>query len=161
MLGLTASASNESKETSSPFGREGHDRVSTQPSTEEEVSLGTITLGVDLAKRVFSVCEMDAAGHVLRRQELKRDAFAAWLAQQPAGTIVAMEACSRAHRWAQRRLEHRLQPSLRRRGSERFRSREAFDPQRPLLSNAIPRGSDRSWSVCVTHDCLSERPQIS
>jgi transposase len=99
--------------------------------------MSTITLGVDLAKRVFSVCEMDAAGHVLRRQELKRDAFAAWLAQQPAGTIVAMEACSGAHHWAQRRLEYRLQPSLRRRRSERFRSREAFDPQRPLLSNAI------------------------
>jgi len=31
--------------------------------------MGTITLSVDLAKRVFSVCEMDAAGHVLRRQE--------------------------------------------------------------------------------------------
>ena len=107
--------------------------------------MGTITLGVDLAKRVFSVCEMDAAGHVLRRQELKRDAFAAWLAQQPAGTIVAMEACSRAHHWAQRCLEHRLQPRLRRRRSERARSQEAFDPQRLLLSNAIPRGSDRSW----------------
>ena len=41
--------------------------------------MSTITLGVDLAKRVFSVCEMDATGHVLRRQELKRDAFAAWI----------------------------------------------------------------------------------
>lgn len=51
--------------------------------------MGTITLGADLAKRVFSVCEMDAAGHVLRRQELKRDAFAAWLGHQPAGAVVA------------------------------------------------------------------------
>lgn len=34
--------------------------------------MNTITLGVDLAKRVFLVCETDAAGHVLRRQELKR-----------------------------------------------------------------------------------------
>ena len=54
--------------------------------------MGTITLGVDLAKRVFSVCEMDGAGHVLRRQELKREAFSAWLCQQPAGTVVAMVA---------------------------------------------------------------------
>lgn len=30
--------------------------VATQPSAEEEVSMGTIALGVDLAKRVFSVC---------------------------------------------------------------------------------------------------------
>ena len=58
VLGLRASASNESKQTSSPFGLEGHDGVSTQPSTEEEVSMGTITLGLDLAKRVFSVCEV-------------------------------------------------------------------------------------------------------
>ena len=47
--------------------------------------MGTITLGVDLAKRVFSVCAMDAAGHVMWRQELKRDAFAAWLGQQQIG----------------------------------------------------------------------------
>ena len=35
--------------------------------------MSTITIGVDLAKSVFSVCEMDAAGHVLRRFDLKRD----------------------------------------------------------------------------------------
>ncbi len=33
--------------------------------------MSTITLGVDLAKRVISVCAVDSAGHVLRRQELK------------------------------------------------------------------------------------------
>jgi hypothetical protein len=53
--------------------------------------MSTITIGVDLAKSVFSVCEMDGTGHVLRRQDLKRDAFAVWLAQVPAGTVVAME----------------------------------------------------------------------
>lgn len=74
--------------------------------------MGTITLGVDLAKRVFSVCEMDAAGHVLRRQALKRDAFAAWLGQQPAGTVVAMEACGGAHHWARRCLALALQPRV-------------------------------------------------
>lgn len=37
--------------------------------------MSTITLGVGLAKRVLSVCEMDAPRHVLRRQELKREAF--------------------------------------------------------------------------------------
>jgi hypothetical protein len=29
--------------------------------------MSTITIGVDLAKIVFSVCEVDGAGHVLRR----------------------------------------------------------------------------------------------
>ena len=49
--------------------------------------MSTITLGVDWAKSVFSVCEVDGSGHVLRRLELKRDAFAVWLAQVPAGTV--------------------------------------------------------------------------
>ena len=42
--------------------------------------MSTITIGVDLAKSVFSVCEVDGAGHVLRRQDLRRDAFGIWLA---------------------------------------------------------------------------------
>ncbi len=74
--------------------------------------MNTITIGVDLAKSVFSVCEVDGAGHVLRRQDLKREAFALWLVQVPAGTVVAMEACSGAHYWARRCLEHGLQPRL-------------------------------------------------
>ena len=74
--------------------------------------MSTITIGVDLAKSVFSVCEMDGTGHVLRRQDLKREAFALWLAQRPAGTVVAMEACSGAHHWARRCIEHGLQPRL-------------------------------------------------
>ena len=74
--------------------------------------MSTITIGVDLAKSVFSVCEVDAAGHVLARRDLGREAFALWLAQVPAGTVVAMEACSGAHHWARRCLEVGLQPRL-------------------------------------------------
>ena len=74
--------------------------------------MSTITIGVDLAKSVFSVCEMDGAGRVLRRLDLKRDAFAVWLAQVPAGMVVAMEACGGAHHWARRCLEYGLQPRL-------------------------------------------------
>lgn len=74
--------------------------------------MSTITMGVDLAKDQFSVCEVDALGHVLRRQDLRRDAFVLWLAQVAAGTVVAMEACSGAHHWARRCLDHGLQPRL-------------------------------------------------
>lgn len=74
--------------------------------------MNTITIGVDLAKSIFSTCEVDAAGHVLRRQDLGREAFALWLAQRPAGTVVAMEACSGAHHWGRRCLEYGLQPRL-------------------------------------------------
>jgi transposase len=72
----------------------------------------TITIGVDLAKSVFAICELDEYGRVRQRKELRRDAFAAWLAQLPAGTVVAMEACSGAHHWGRRCLEFGLQPKL-------------------------------------------------
>ena len=74
--------------------------------------MGTITMGVDLAKQVFSVSELDSSGRVRQRRDLKRDAFAAWLVQQPPGTVVAMEACSGAHHWARRCIEHGLVPRL-------------------------------------------------
>ena len=74
--------------------------------------MSTITMGVDLAKSVFAVCTVDAAGRVLARQEFKRDAFARWLAQVAAGTVMAMEACSGGHHWARRCVESGLAPRI-------------------------------------------------
>ena len=67
---------------------------------------------VDLAKNVFSICEVDGRGRVLRRQDLRREAFALWLPQLAAGTVVAMEACSGAHHWARRCQASDLQPRI-------------------------------------------------
>src|SRR5690606_39440526 len=53
-----------------------------------EVSMATITLGIDLSKQLFSTCMLDGSGCVMQRREMRRDAFAAWLAQCPAGAIV-------------------------------------------------------------------------
>ena len=72
----------------------------------------SITVGLDLAKQVFSVCIMEANGRVTLRRELKRDGLPVFLAQQPAGTVVAMEACSSAHYWGRVCLSHGLQPRL-------------------------------------------------
>jgi len=72
----------------------------------------TITIGVDLAKNVFSVCAVNAAGRVLDRKDLRREAFAAFLVQLPADTVVAMEACSGAHYWGRRCVELGLRPLL-------------------------------------------------
>lgn len=72
----------------------------------------TITIGVDLAKQVFSICTLDAAGRVQQRRELSRSAFETWLVQVPAGTIIAMEACSGAHHWARRCRDLGLEPRL-------------------------------------------------
>lgn len=70
------------------------------------------TIGLDLAKLVFSICEQDAGGRILRRKDLRRAALAPWLAQLPAGTVVAMEACSGAHHWARCCHSYGLQPKL-------------------------------------------------
>lgn len=84
----------------------------TNNQTKGKSPMSNITIGVDLAKHTFSVCEVDGAGRVRQRKDLRRAAFAAWLAQRPAGTVVAMEACSGAHHWARRCLEHGLVPRL-------------------------------------------------
>src|SRR3546814_18955607 len=84
-----------------PFGLEGHDWVAHSINAKEKSPMGTnTTIGLDLAKLVFSVCEQDASGRNLQRTDLRRVALAPWLAQLPAGTIVALEACSDAHHWA-------------------------------------------------------------
>ena len=42
--------------------------------------MSTITIGIDLAKLAFSVCELDGSGRVRLRNDFGRDAFAQWLA---------------------------------------------------------------------------------
>jgi transposase len=70
------------------------------------------TVGVDLSKHVFSICELDGSGRVVVRQDLRRAPFACYLAQLPVGTVVAMEACSGAHHWARGCQDHGLIPKL-------------------------------------------------
>jgi transposase len=74
--------------------------------------MSTITIGVDLTKSMFPVYGMDVGSHVQRRQDLGRVAFTLWLAQVPADTVVAMEACSGAHYWVRCAQEYGLQPRL-------------------------------------------------
>ena len=60
---------------------------------EAKSPMHTITIGVDLAKLAFSACAVDERGAVTQRRDLRRDAFAVWLAQWPAGSMVDMQAC--------------------------------------------------------------------
>jgi transposase len=69
-------------------------------------------VGVDLAKQQIQVHAVDAAERVVVAKSLRRDKFAAWCAQLPAGCIVAMEACSSAHHWARKLLAMGLVPRL-------------------------------------------------
>ena len=60
------------------------------------------TVGLDLAKRVVSLCGEDAAGRVVVQRTLRREAVLAWFVQRPP-CLVGMEACSSAH-WFAREL---------------------------------------------------------
>ena len=57
------------------------------------------TIGLDLAKRVFQVHGVDAAGAVVVRKRLARGALLGFFAGLP-GCLVGMEACAGAHYWA-------------------------------------------------------------
>ena len=49
------------------------------------------TVGLDLAKRVVSLCAENAAGRVVVQRTLRREAVLAWFAQRPR-CLVGMEA---------------------------------------------------------------------
>ena len=72
-------------------------------------------IGVDLAKNVFQVHGVDAAGKVLVRRQLRRRQMEKFLAALPVGVVVGMEACGGAHHWGRlvQKLGHqaRLMPA--------------------------------------------------
>jgi transposase len=59
------------------------------------------TVGIDLAKNVFSVHGVDAGGVVLVRSTVSRAKLTELVAQLPP-CLIGMEACSGAHEWARR-----------------------------------------------------------
>jgi transposase len=59
------------------------------------------TVGIDLAKNVFSVHAVDGLGVVVLRKTVSRARLVAVVAQLPA-SLIGMEACSGAHEWARR-----------------------------------------------------------
>lgn len=67
------------------------------------------TMGLDLAKRVFQVHGVDAAGTVVVRKRLRRAEVLPFLAALPP-CLVGMEACAGAHYWAREvaALGHRV-----------------------------------------------------
>ena len=59
------------------------------------------TVGIDLAKNVFSVHGVDADGVVLIRRSVSRAKLSQLIVQLPP-CLIGMEACSGAHEWARR-----------------------------------------------------------
>src|SRR5512144_1760706 len=68
-----------------------------------------ITIGVDLAKSVFQVHGVDAAGSVVVRRQLRRRRVLPFF-ERLRPCVVGMEACATAHHWGREieRLGHRV-----------------------------------------------------
>lgn len=62
------------------------------------------TVGIDLAKNVFSLHGVDGSGAVVLRRSVSRAKLSAVVAQLPP-CLIGMEACSGAHEWARRFAE--------------------------------------------------------
>lgn len=71
--------------------------------------MNAVRVGLDLAKSVFQVHGVDAAGRVVVRRRLARSQLLPFFAELPA-CVVGMEACSSAHHWAREltRLGHEV-----------------------------------------------------
>lgn len=59
------------------------------------------TVGIDLAKNVFSLHGVDGAGRVVLRKSVRRDQLVATVAAL-SPCLIGMEACSGAHEWGRR-----------------------------------------------------------
>jgi transposase len=58
-----------------------------------------VTIGLDLAKSVFQVHGVDAAGEVVVRRQIRRSQLLQFFGRQPS-CLVGMEACASSHHWA-------------------------------------------------------------
>ncbi len=57
------------------------------------------TIGIDIAKNVFQIHGVDAAGEIVIRRQLRRRQVLSFFRKQPS-CLVGMEACATAHHWA-------------------------------------------------------------
>src|SRR5215831_13182391 len=70
------------------------------PAISEELSMQTVTtIGLDIAKSVFQVHGVDAAGQVIIRRQLKRRYLLAFFQKLPP-CLVGIEACASSHHWS-------------------------------------------------------------
>lgn len=63
------------------------------------------TVGIDLAKSVFSLRGVDGMGRVVLRRTVRRDQLLEAVASL-SPCLIGMEACSGAHEWGRRFQEH-------------------------------------------------------
>ena len=61
----------------------------------------SIIAGIDLAKKIFHIVKVDDAGKMIEKKKVIREEFLSYIATFEKDTLVAMEACSGCHYWAQ------------------------------------------------------------
>ena len=105
------------------------------------------TIGLDIAKSVFQVHGVDAAGQVVIRRQLRRRHVLAFFQKLPP-CLVGIEACASSHHWSRelQALGHkvRLMPQVTPRTQRRF-ARRSRDP---TCGSCRPRRSSNR-AVCV------------
>jgi transposase len=69
------------------------------------------TIGLDIAKSVFQVHRVDAAGNVVIRRQLKRRYVLAFFAKLPP-CLIGIEACATSHYWSRELKEARPHGAL-------------------------------------------------
>jgi len=130
-----------------------------------------VTVGLDLAKSVFQVHGVDAAGEVIVRRQIRRSQLLPFFAKQP-GCLVGMEACASSHHWARELTalghEVKLMPAQYvkpyvKRGCWPARSWRASPiPASSALGVTWPRGSasfpDRTPAAARSGSARSARP---
>lgn len=106
------------------------------------------TIGLDLAKTVYQVHGVDAAGRVVARRALRRGQVLRYFAKLPA-CLVGMEACATSHYWAREigKLGHevRLIPPAYARAYVRRNKNDAADAA--AICEAVSRPSMRFVTV--------------
>jgi transposase len=106
------------------------------------------TIGIDLAKSVFQVHGVDAAGKVAMKRQLKRKGVLAFFAQLPA-CLIGMEACGSTHYWARElaRLGHdvKLMPAKYVKAYVKRGKNDAADAE--AICEAVSRPSMREVAV--------------
>ena len=117
------------------------------------------TVGIDLAKNVFSVHGVDAAGAVVLRKTVTRARLSVLIAQLPP-CLIGMEACSGAHDWARAFLPHGQIRSRQNKPDQYFAFPASFTAGAPTIRRDFRRFYDAAGlRLAETEDFSHAQPE--